>query len=319
MLSLKNPIPNEIRPLVFVKTFSTFSFAVLFSSLTLYMTRGLGFSHLHATGIVGVFVSLNFLLHFFGAYFGGKIISNRVLLSFGILMELIGLLVIHYSTILGIAVFVTGSGLYATSIKAIMLQRYEPDDNRREAAAFWIYSAMNLGFFLGNSVSGYFHNQNNYQLLFSISALFSISCLLLIAKNWKGLADMSTNLSSIEGNARKNRFFMWLLLLPVFTSLIILALNYHSQAGALIMFVGVCIFVLALYVSGKQANSEEKGRVLAYIILVLSSLAFWSIYFIGPMGLVIFIQSQIQNNVFGFSIAPQWYKGFEAQRKENSR
>ena len=76
-------VPKEVRTLFVIKIFTTFSFSVLYSSLILYMTHDLDVSSQDAVGIVGVFISLNFLLHFFGGFAGGKIISNRGLLIFG--------------------------------------------------------------------------------------------------------------------------------------------------------------------------------------------------------------------------------------------
>lgn len=300
-------IPREIKPLVCIKIFTTYSFAVLYSSLVLYMTKDSNISSHNAAGVMGVFLSLNFILHFFGGYVGGKFISNRSLLTFGMLMELLGILLLQSLFFVGLGVFLTGSGLYATSINAIMLQRFEPNDDRRELASFWIYSAMNLGFFLGHTVSGYFHNENNYNALFKSSILTSIIALLLILSNWTRFADKTTELTFINNKAKTLRTIVSLSMVPFFLTIVILSLVFYPESGRLVMLFGVFIFCVMFIVALKQPTQVDKNKVFAFLILVASAIVFWSLFFIGPMGLTLFIKDYVDLNIFGITIPPQWF------------
>ena len=44
----------------------------------------------------------------------------------------------------------------------------------------------------------------------------------------------------------------------------------------------------------------------AYLILALGSLVFWALYQLAPMGLVLFSEHNINLNVYGIQVAPQW-------------
>lgn len=300
-------IPEEVRSLFFIKILTTYSFAVMYSSLVLYMTKDIGVSSIEATGVVGVFISLNFILHFLGGYAGGKVVSNNMLLAFGMVMELFGVLVLPYSLFVGLGIFLTGSGLYATSINAIMIQRYGPDDPNREVASFWIYSAMNIGFFGGHIISGIFHLQNSYSSLFLSSIVASIIALIMIFYNWDSLSDRNTDLSFYSDRVRRKRMTSALLSVPLLTCGVISLLIYHSGSSRLIMLMGIVIFVSTLLLAAKQPRKNERNKVYAFSILTFSALAFWALFFIGPMGMTIFIKQHVDSNFIGFSIPPQWF------------
>jgi POT family proton-dependent oligopeptide transporter len=233
--------PSEIRALFFIKIFTTFSYAVLYSSLILYMNQNLKLSSVEATGVVGVFISLNFLLHFAGAYAGGKLVSNRTLLVAGMCLELVGCLILNSYLYVGLGIFLSGSGLYATSINAIMIQQYQPEDDRRELASFWLYSAMNLGFFIGGTVSGYFHMYDQYAMMFYLAALVSIGSIVLILTNWHTLQDKTTEYVSLSRAIQQVRNNYSLLAIPLIAIMVILALYYHEKTSALIISCGAVI------------------------------------------------------------------------------
>jgi POT family proton-dependent oligopeptide transporter len=72
-------IKNSILTLFLLQVFSTVSFAVLYGSLSLYLTSTLKFTTTHTYAIVAVFLVFNYGLHFLGAYLCGKLASYRVL------------------------------------------------------------------------------------------------------------------------------------------------------------------------------------------------------------------------------------------------
>jgi len=300
-------IPKEVRELFLIKIFSTYSFAILYSSLILYMTKDVGLSNQFATGVTGVFISINFLLHFLGGYAGGKLISNRGLLLLGLIMEFVGVSILSSYLFIGLGIFLTGSGLYVTSVNAIMLQRFDPNDNRREKASFWLYSGMNLGFFIGHTISGYVHVYSNYQWLFFTAVMATIISLFLIGLNWNKFEDRTTELSAISKQKQRRRFLSSLSLIPVILISVICALIYHVQSSKLIMFWGSLIFCSILILAFRQPNEADKKKILAFIIMVTAALVFWSLFFIGPMGMTLFIKQYVNKNIMGVTIPPQWF------------
>ncbi|SQC93126.1 Uncharacterised protein [Cedecea neteri] len=53
--------------------FATLGFAVLYSTLVLYVTKRLGFSEGQADAMMGIFGAFNYGLHLFGGCLGGPL------------------------------------------------------------------------------------------------------------------------------------------------------------------------------------------------------------------------------------------------------
>src|SRR5207244_8093515 len=73
-------------------------------------------------------------------------------------------------------------------------QRFTPEDPRREGAFLWNYAGMNVGFFVGFSVAGYFQATESYASLFIFATLGNFVAIILAVFTWRILADRNTTL-----------------------------------------------------------------------------------------------------------------------------
>jgi len=303
-------MPNGSGILFFIQIFSTLSYSVLYSTLVLYMTNGLGLPKSFATSITAIFIAFNFGLHLLGGFMGGRLLSNRALFSWGMAAQILGcvLLSIPSTTFLywGLAAFLTGSGLNVTCINCMLTQRFSPEDKRRESAFLWNYSGMNIGFFAGFTVSGYFQLQGNYHQLFLLASLGNLIALLFVLYNWASLGDKETVLSKKTLKQQRNLssigFICVLLMIPA----LMLFLKSANVSNTLIAGTGLfMVFVLAT-LAFQQPNDAAKQKMLAFIALMFASLVFWTLYQIAPMGLTLFIKHNVDSQLFGYTIPPQW-------------
>src|SRR5438046_8354405 len=184
--------------LFFIQIFSTLGFAVLYSTLVLYATKHLQLSVRTATALIGVFGAFNYGLHLFGGYLGGRFLSNRNLFVGGMALQVIGCGCIATGTLalfyVGLAFFLTGSGLNVTCINMMLTQRFTSDDPRREGAFLWNYAGMNVGFFVGFSVAGYFQGTESYSSLFIFATLGNFVSIVLALLSWHTVADRNPTL-----------------------------------------------------------------------------------------------------------------------------
>ena len=138
---------------------------------------------------MGVFGAFNYGLHLFGGYLGGRFLSNRNLFVGGMALQVIGCACIATGTLalfyVGLALFLTGSGLNVTCINMMLTQRFTPEDPRREGAFLWNYAGMNVGFFVGFSVAGYFQATESYSSLFIFATLGNFVAIILALFTWK--------------------------------------------------------------------------------------------------------------------------------------
>src|SRR2546421_8966735 len=190
--------PEGTVALFFIQIFSTLGFAVLYSTLVLYATKHLHLGVREATTLMGVFGAFNYGLHLFGGYLGGRFLSNRKLFVGGMAPQVFGCACIATGTLalfyVGLALFLTGSGLNVTCINMMLTQRFTPEDPRREGAFLWTYARMNVGFFVGFRAAGYFHATEHYSSLFIFSTLGNFVAIVLALFNWKTLTDRNTPL-----------------------------------------------------------------------------------------------------------------------------
>lgn len=163
-------MPQGIVPLFFIQIVSTLSFSVLYSTLVLYMKGKLGLQTSTANSIMGVFIAFNYGLHLLGGFWGGRLLSNRALFCAGMVAQIIGCILLSFGDLsflyYGLAAFLTGSGLNVTCLNCMLTQRFSPEDTRREGAFLMNYAGMNIGFFVGFSLSGIFQLTQNYERLF---------------------------------------------------------------------------------------------------------------------------------------------------------
>lgn len=306
---IQDIMPVGAGGLFFMQMFSTLGFSVLYSTLVLYMTGALGFKETNANTIMGVFVAFNYALHLLGGYFGGRFLSNRVLFSVGMAILFIGALMLRtptsYMLYWGLAFFLTGAGLNVTCLNCMVTQLFEPDDKRREAAFLWNYSGMNIGFFVGFSMSGHFQLTGEYHSLFFWSALGYVITLALTLLHWRKLADRQTLLSKASSKERLKRGLFGVFLVIIMIPIIHEFIRYASFSNYLVLTCGGIMLLVLLGLAFKQPIAARR-KMFAYLMFALAALVFWSLYHVQVMGLTLFIEHNVDSQLMGYIIPPQW-------------
>ncbi|MBL7479806.1 peptide MFS transporter [Legionella bononiensis] len=313
MSKLIPKMPGGVIPLYCIQGFSTFSFAVLYSSLALYSTKQLGLSNVLSNSIVGLFIAFNYILQLTGGLIGGRLLSNRVLFFITIIIQSMGLLVLALAQssllYLGLSLFLVGCGLNTTSFNSMLTQRFQQSDDRRETAFFFNYAAMNLGFCAGYCASGFFDFSNQYQSLFYACIITNTVTLCLIIKFWSVLRDINTPLMQ-RGDSH---YVLLKKLIGVTITLVLIPmmfLCFHSSnlSNTVIAALSIIMLCVILIIGVKQKSPVDKHRIMVYLILAVSTLFFWMIYLTGPMGVTLFIKNNVDKSVLGVELATQWIR-----------
>lgn len=303
-------MPVGAGALFFIQMFSTLAFSVLYSTLVLYITNWLKLSSSVATGITASFIAFNYALHLLGGYIGGRYLSYRSLFSIGMVLQMTGCILISIPTTAsffwGLSAFLAGSGLNVTCINCMLTQLFQPSDKRREAAFLWNYSGMNVGFLVGFSVSGYFQLHSAYHELFLLSSLGNLIALLITFTKWKSLGDINTSFIDLTESQRRNAKIIGVFMIVSLLLMLRVFLKNSSLSNSLIMTVGVFMIFVIGYLATRQPKIEDRKKVWAYLILAITSVIFWTLYQIMPMGLTLFAERNVDRHFLGFLIAPQW-------------
>ncbi|MEK8033063.1 oligopeptide:H+ symporter [Ideonella sp. DXS29W] len=303
-------IPEGSGALFFVQMFSTLGFAVLYSTLVLYATKHLHFAAKEAAAMMGVFGAFNYGLHLFGGYLGGRFMSNRNLFVGGMVLQVLGCACIANGTVqslyIGLALFLTGSGLNVTCLNMMLTQRFAPDDMRREGAFLWNYAGMNVGFTIGFLAAGYYQLSERYSELFIFATVGNVLAIALALANWKSLADLSTPLLQATPQQFRWRLAAGLAILLGLVPLVWFMLQRPDATGDLVKWISAGIALVLLWLTVRHPDAQERRNMWAYLILSLGSLVFWTLYQMAPNGLQTFADNNVDRIVWGFEIAPQW-------------
>ena len=302
--------PEGTAVLFFVQIFSTLGFAVLYSTLVLYATKHLQLSVKMATALMGVFGGFNYGLHLFGGYLGGRFMSNRNLFVGGMALQVAGCACIATGSLamfyVGLAFFLTGSGLNVTCINMMLTQRFTPEDPRREGAFLWNYAGMNVGFFVGFAVAGYFQGTESYASLFIFATLGNFVAIVLAFFNWKTLTDRNTPLLDATRNQFRLRQLAGLAILIGLVPVVWFMLQRPGGTETILKAICGAVALILIYLTLRHPDRREKRNMTAYLILTIGSLAFWSLYQMAPSGLLLFAVNNVNLMVGPVKIQPQW-------------
>jgi POT family proton-dependent oligopeptide transporter len=302
--------PEGTAVLFFIQIFSTLGFAVLYSTLVLYATKHLQLGVKEATALMGVFGAFNYGLHLFGGYLGGRFLSNRNLFVGGMALQVVGCGCMATGTLplfyVGLALFLTGSGLNVTCINMMLTQRFTSDDPRREGAFLWNYAGMNVGFFVGFTVAGYFQATENYSSLFIFATLGNFVAIVLALLSWKTVADRNTPLLEATPKKFQQRLIAGIAILIGLVPVVWFLLLRPGSTGILLK--GLCgvVALILIYLTVIHRDRREKRNMTAFLILAVGSLAFWSLYQMAPNGLMLFALHNVDRMIGSVEIQPQW-------------
>jgi POT family proton-dependent oligopeptide transporter len=290
-----------------IQIFSTFSYGILYSTLILFITKGLKMNDVVAATITASFIAFNYTLRLISGLISGKFFSHRTSVAIGSIFQGIGCYFLYlYELYIGLAFFLVGLGFTITCLNCLLTQFYHKDDKNREKVFIFNYSIMNLGFLIAYFISGYFEKIQNYKLLFLIGALSNIIPLILLFFFFKFFKDKRTQFSDLK-KAKRNINRIYGSLLVIFATISLIWFIRHSEIShILIILFSIAMLFLMIYFAITQKNKIQKEKLWAFLILSVMSVIFWMLYISIPMALILFIENNINRTFLGFTIPPQW-------------
>ena len=310
MYIAKTKMPAAVIYLNGIYALITFSYAVLFSSLTLFLTGKLNISHENTNGIVGLFLALNFALHLLAGYIGGRLLSNRMLFLISMFFQIAGVYILSLSNLkylfYGLGLFLIGCGFNSTCLNCMLTQQCGDSDQQRETAFFINYCAMNIGFFTGFLASGYYELLSNYQTLFYICNITNVATLVILIFSWKFIVDKDTPLTHTTKKLVNRYHLMGGAIILLLIPMILLGLQSAHMANNILLTAGVGVLLLLFIHATTNKNPVEKNKIYAYLILTSMSIIFWMLFYVGPMGLTHFLKNNVDATIFHYKIPPQW-------------
>ena len=189
----------------------------------------------------------------------------------------------------------------------MLTQRFTPEDPRREGAFLWNYAGMNIGFFVGFAVAGYFQGTESYASLFIFATLGNFVAIILAVLYWRTLADRNTPLLEATSKQFRVRLLAGIGDSPRSRSRRVVHAPAARRDRDADQGESAPRSRLALiYLTVRHPDRRERRNMRAYLILTMGSLVFWSLYQMAPNGLMLFAVHNVNLFVGKVEIQPQW-------------
>lgn len=289
--------PYNLLVVIFLRLLSALPFAIYYSSLQLYLLD-VGFSQSLSTSLVGIILALSFGSALAGGAVGGRYISFNALFVFGLICQAIGcfsFITADHNVILWLcSLFLLGSAGITVSLNMLITKQYEATNTAREKSFFWLYMALNIGYLIGYSLAGYYGITSHYcniPILIAITSIVAIGITLFHRKIFEEKVSFY--------------FYKFMLITAALFFVIRLLLQFSQEANITIVSIWVIICIIMFLILIRK-YPIQKNQVVIFYILLFSALIFWSVYFLAPMALIVFIKYQVDLKIFGIYIAPQW-------------
>lgn len=288
-----------------IQTWYSIGFFILFATLTLYCIHGLQIPDYTAYLISTSFLALVYALAVFGGYLANRWLGYYLAAFTGIALSTLGffcLLITNlHSLYYGLAMIAVSEGMTIPTLYVLLGMLYKDGSGNRSKGFTIAYVGMNIGCFIGSAISGPIAEHFGYYSIFSVGLFSSILTLCIFLLYY--FSTRKSDKSGIKCEEDKSissiliGLFITLCSIPVVGTII-----SHPQWGHSILL-GIGILAFGIIISlAKSENSLIRKKMKLFLFLCILYICFWALYFIIPTILPLFIERNVNRNVFGLII-----------------
>ena len=309
--------PRALATLFGVETWERFSFYGMQGILLIYLyysaaEGGLGVDQTVAAGIVGAYGGGVYLATVLGAWVADRLVSSERVLFASAVVVMVGhialaLLPGFAGVAVGLICIALGSGGLKATATSIVGTLYSADDTRRDAGFSLYYLGINLGAFFGPLLTGLLQTTLGFHFGFGLAAVGMAAGLVQYSIGRKRLPDVA---KEIPHPLPRSRFplvvaaavgFVLLVVVLVLTGVVT-----ASNLGLIVIVVTALAAVVYFVVILSAVTGDERSRVVAFIPLFLTSVAFWSIYQQQFTVITIYSDERLDRDLFGWDFPVSW-------------
>ena len=309
--------PRALATLFGVETWERFSFYGMQGILLIYLyysaaEGGLGVDQTVAAGVVGAYGGGVYLATVLGAWVADRLVSSERVLFASAVVVMVGhialaLLPGFAGVAVGLICIALGSGGLKATATSIVGTLYSADDTRRDAGFSLYYLGINLGAFFGPLLTGLLQTTLGFHFGFGLAAVGMAAGLVQYSIGRKRLPDVARE---IPNPLPRSRFplvvaaavgFVLLVVVLVLTGVVT-----ASNLGLIVIVVTALAAVVYFVVILSAVTGDERSRVVAFIPLFLTSVAFWSIYQQQFTVITIYSDERLDRDLFGWDFPVSW-------------
>lgn len=291
--------------------FYTFAFGGINALLVLFLIQHVKLSSAHAYEIYAAFNSLIWTYPLLGGYLSTKFGYKEMTIA-GLVICIIGIFLLSipniYTMYFGLAAFVVGYGISTPACFAIVGLLYDKQDSRRESGYTMFYLLFNFGFLVSVLGSGFFARYLGFLNAFFIDAIAMVLCLVTFLVFSKWIQPYEGRSMKPENAVTVSKTIVVSAIVAVISVPIISLLIKFTHLNNAILFLMLATSIVGiLVIAAKQKESIAKKRLYALLLLLIISIAFWSLYMLEPSLLTVFISNNVERHIFGIFVPAASY------------
>ena len=315
--------PKGLMNLFVTEMWERMSYYGMRGLLVLFMTAaiadgGLAIGTATAVAIYGLYTASVYFMGLPGGWIADRLIGSQKAIWYGGIVIMCGHIVLaipsEHSFYLGLILVVLGTGLLKPNISAVVGQLYDSADERRDSGYAIYYMGINIGSFIGYTVCGYLYENQGVHWAFGASAIGMALGLIVFWRTRDHLrgageepaAPLSDKARTISWSA----IVTFLIGLGLVTTLMLTGrLSFDPIAASkLVAITFLCIFVIYfcwVYFLGNLNGVEKKG-MMAFLLICVASVMFWSGFEQAGSSLNLFGQDFTDRSIGGWEMPTTW-------------
>ncbi|MFT3729651.1 MAG: oligopeptide:H+ symporter [Terricaulis sp.] len=312
--------PRQLWMLFMTEFWERFSFYGMRWALTLYIVQqfwnGNPAGQSSASQTYGAFLALVYATAIFGGYAADRLIGYQRSILLGAAITAAGLFMIvvpdQHIFLAGLAVIITGNGLFKPNISTIVGKLYAADDPRRDSGFTIFYMGINAGAFVAPLITGAFASQifgsadmPAYKAVFIATG---IGMLISFFWFWFGRRQLGEIGHPPQGSGMAQMLMVLVgsaICAPIIYFLLSQVTAAQVQVGLSAIFV---LLMILMIIEGVREGAVQRDKVLAMIVLFVFNIFFWCFFEQAGSSLNFLAENIVNRNFGGWEFPVGWFQ-----------
>ncbi|MBC8082068.1 MAG: peptide MFS transporter [Hymenobacter sp.] len=326
--------PKGLYLLFATEMWERFSYYGMRAILVLFLTKAMMMDKAFASKFYGGYTSLVYLTPLIGGYISDRYWGNRRSIITGGLLMALGQFTLFFSAsnygpvathglshqllYLGLGVMILGNGFFKPNISSMVGTLYSTTDKRKDAAYTIFYMGINLGSFLGNTITSLIGDKDGHPEMFRWAFLACGIAMLLgtAVFQWGKTKYLHTPEGEQVGETPVNSGGVKVIfaLLPVILAVIlgVLYLDTAKFPTIVPLLVVATLGITFMIFTDKSLTPADIQRVMVIFIVSFFVVFFWAAFEQAPASLTFFADEQMDRTIFGIELPASIFQNLNA-------
>jgi len=309
--------PKGLYLLFFTELWERFGFYTLQTILILYMTKGLHLPDGHANLLYATFGALLYITPMMGGFIADRYLGfqRSILLGGGLFIAAYLICASSNTTLffIGLSLLICANGFFKPNVSGIVGELYQKNDPRRDGGFTLFYMGINIGALIPPLIAGVLVTKYGWHSGFLAAAIGMAIGQVTFIYGKKSLGTAGFTPKYNHQHTPTLKFYALLVTgLVGFVGLCQLAFTYPETTNYIVEATAVILLGVVLFFLMKEAPIQRR-KMIASLILILISVAFWSLYNQTFTSLMLFADRNMDRHILGLPLdaeATQFFNPF---------